>query len=55
MNWISINDRMPEKNEHFLTYSPNLDQKFRIMPLNNGRFFDEVTHWTDLISPVDIS
>lgn len=54
MNWISVKDRLPEGSEHFLTYSPDLEQyKFRILPLHNGKFFDDVTHWARLFSPED--
>lgn len=54
MTWINVKNKLPKKDNHYLTYSPNLNEKFRILSLHNGHFHSEVTHWKHLKKPKDI-
>lgn len=50
--WINVNDRLPDDNKHYLTYSSDFDgNKYRIITMNNGKFYSAVTHWMPLVPP----
>ena len=43
--WTSIEEGLPKPNVKCLTYSPVLEDPYRILCTNNGRFYSDVTHW----------
>lgn len=64
MKWISVNDRLPEKQGHFLVIAPKSFPKNCIMVVaefydDNNTFYSEssdypmpdVTHWMPLPEP----
>jgi hypothetical protein len=51
MEWISVEDRLPEEGDVVLTFSKNGGRAVR--KFDNGQFgyYDDITHWMPLPDP----
>lgn len=58
-NWISVNDRFPDKYGRYLVYEPEIGVYIAFVCLCNGKYFwlktsleeRKVTHWMELPKP----
>lgn len=56
MNWISVKERLPEKNGYYITWcimpnEPGLIHYNQKSGWQNGFYNDRVTHWAEIKPP----